>query len=338
MLLQSAVKTRNASWAAVQIAAVSVCAVAALAGCSPQSGASAGPAPGTSAAAGTAAELAKLRDHVAALEQEIKNLRAENEELKLTPGALLAAVEQAVAGKDLPAAQNAQQRLAAKYPASSETPRGDRLLAGEQARHLAEAREAERVAALGLRALKVANTFQAGSVKVVLESAGAGRNWVFDAYAGNYRYKEAERGQKWVTARVNISSRDKDPSLPGVAVYVESGKTLRRVGEMWYRFARWDDYGSYLGNHADYRNDFAHTATIPFSLGSSVNDNERSPLYVVATTEGCHARDYDRFSNPPVSYMPRNCSSLKSELGAEDFKDGSLAVLRRIEGRTPLKP
>ena len=43
-------------------------------------------------------------------------------------------------------------------------------------------------------------------------------------------------------------------------------------------------------------------------------------------------RVFERFGQPPVFYMPvEECKSLKPTLTLEDFKGGTLAVLRRIE-------
>jgi hypothetical protein len=105
------------------------------------------------------------------------------------------------------------------------------------------------------------------------------------------------------------------------------------LGNLRYRFRRWQDFGAYLGTHADFRNDFSHSSTIPFSIGVALGDAEsmRRPLYLVATREGCHKRHHDRLVQPPVHYIPGNCASLKKTLTVDDFKDGSLAVLSRID-------
>jgi hypothetical protein len=132
---------------------------------------------------------------------------------------------------------------------------------------------------------------------------------------------------------MNISSKARDPQLLGIAAYVPDGSTLKRLGLLKYRFARWGSYGSFLGTQPDYRNEFSHSWRIPFSAGVAVSDEDlkHKPIYLVVTGEGCHQRVYDRFGQPPVFYVPGECKSLKATLTADDFKGGTLAVLRRLD-------
>jgi hypothetical protein len=118
-----------------------------------------------------------------------------------------------------------------------------------------------------------------------------------------------------------------------MAVYAADGAALTQVGSFRYRFARWADFGAYLGNHADFRNDFSHSSRIAFSTAAPVSeeDSKRRPLYVVATREGCHKRQQDRLLQPPIHYLPGKCDSLRKTLTVDDFSGGSLAVLRRID-------
>jgi hypothetical protein len=132
---------------------------------------------------------------------------------------------------------------------------------------------------------------------------------------------------------MTVTSRQKNPPLFGLAAYVPDGNKLVKVGDMRYRFARWGSYATFLGTNTDYRNEFSHTSRIQFTAGVSVSDEDlkKRPIYLVATKEGCHQRHFERFGQPQVSYMPVDCGTLKANLGAEDFKGGSLAVLKRID-------
>jgi hypothetical protein len=102
---------------------------------------------------------------------------------------------------------------------------------------------------------------------------------------------------------------------------------------MRYRFARWSSYGAFLGTQADYRNEFSHSWKIPFTAAVAISerDLQRRPIYLVATSEGCHERHYERFGQPPVFYSPGPCNTLKQTLTVEDFKGGALAILKRID-------
>ena len=66
------------------------------------------------------------------------------------------------------------------------------------------------------------------------------------------------------------------------------------------RYARWDDYGSYLGNEADFNNDFTKTSTVKFKLGAEVSTEiTKSAFAIVAKNENVLTEEYDRFKNPP---------------------------------------
>ena len=102
---------------------------------------------------------------------------------------------------------------------------------------------------------------------------------------------------------------------------------------MRYRCSRWGSYGAFLGTTTDYSNEFSHRSRIAFTAAVSVGDDEvkKRPIYLVATKEGCHVRHFERFGQPQVAYQPVECGSLKPSLTAEDFRGGSLAVLKRLD-------
>lgn len=268
-----------------------------------------------------------------ALRAEVTRLRAENAQLRLSPAALLAEVESAVKAEDAEKAKAALKRLADRYPLSAETAQASKRVEALVARQRAAQEEAKRVAALGFKALRTSPYFGHGDTAMGLTATGVVRRWIFDRYGDGWKYLDAEKGRKFVTATVTVSSKGKDPLLFGIGAYVANGATLTHVGKVRYRFIRWRDYGSFLGTQADFRNDFSHNARIPFSVGVSVADEElkRRPLYLIATREGCHRRLYERFGQPPIQYVPGNCNSLKPTLTVADFKDGTLAVIKRLD-------
>ena len=67
-------------------------------------------------------------------------------------------------------------------------------------------------------------------------------------------------------------------------------------------FYKWEDYGSYLGNEADYSNDFSRTQTIRFDVGYElkISDYKGKDIYLVATRKGEMFKGTDRLRNPPV--------------------------------------
>lgn len=94
------------------------------------------------------------------------------------------------------------------------------------------------------------------------------------------------------------------------------------------------NFGAFLGNYADYGNDFAHTATIRFEVGYEANEQDvKQPVYIFATLQGCNERGYDRFGNPPDSYSS-SCSS--STIGGDNVNEYTLiAIINLIVEQHP---
>jgi hypothetical protein len=304
--------------------------LAAVTGCSPSE--KPVPSPPSPVLAAPAA-LAETDPEVVTLKAEVARLAAENSQLRMTPHALAAEVRAAIAAQDGPRAEAALKRLADNFPFSAELAPASKGVSALLARLQATEQEKKRVAALGFKALRTRPVFSYKDTELRVFDSSVTRRWTFDSYGQGWSYLDPEKGQRLLTAAVSVSSRSKDPALFGIAAYAADGPQLTQVGSFRYRFARWQDFGALLGNHADFRNDFNHTARIPFSVGASVNqeDLRRRPLYLVVTREGCHKRHQDRLLQPPIHYLPQTCASLKKTLTVEDFKDGSLAVLRRID-------
>jgi hypothetical protein len=272
-------------------------------------------------------------DDVEALRTELARLAAENARLRLTPSALAADVRSAIAIRDGRKAEAALQRLKDNFPYSAELGPASKEVAALLARLRAAEQENKRLAALGFRALKVRPVFTYRDTELRVFDTSVTRRWIFDSYGSGWSYLDPEKGQRWLTATVAVKSRSKDPALFGIAAYAADGATLTQVGSFRYRFVRWLDFGAVLGNHADFRNDFSHSARIPFTVGTALNQDDwrRRPLYLVVTREGCHRLRQDRLLQPPLHYVPESCASLKKTLTVEDFRDGSLAVLKRLD-------
>lgn len=156
--------------------------------------------------------------------------------------------------------------------------------------------------------LKEKTSVAFGDITVKVKSIGFSSEWVFDAYGDEWHYRKAERGDKYLVAKFSISSKVKDPLLPAVSVYKVIDGNIELVGQLEYKFSRWKDFGTYLGNYADYGNDFAQTETISFSNGLSIpeSDFKGIPIIVVIHHNGCYMRYVERFDTPPVTYSESN--------------------------------
>lgn len=131
-----------------------------------------------------------------------------------------------------------------------------------------------------------------------------GKTFTYDRYGDTYHYSTAERGDKYITSNVNIKSESKDPALHMFALYyLDSDSSLILVNAMEYRFQRWEDYGTYLGNYLDKNNDFAYSETVKFTLGTTIPENLlKNKLFIVSIKTPSFIRSVARFDNPPVSY------------------------------------
>lgn len=268
-----------------------------------------------------------------ALRAEVQRLRKENADLRISPHALAAEVESALRANSEEKAIAAYKQLSDTFPVSPETQEVRKRLEAFQAQRRVHEEEARRVAAHGFKVLPTNPSFTHEDTAVTLASTAITRRWTFDSYGEGWRFLDAEKDKKLLVAKLNVSSKRKEPALFGIAAYVADGPKLVRVGMARYRFSRWSSYGAFLGTQADYRNEFSHSWRIPFTAGVQVKDEDlkRGPIYLVASREGCHERHYDRFGQPPVFYVPGKCESLKPALVAEDFRSGSLALLKRVD-------
>lgn len=273
-----------------------------------------------------AAELASLRSEVA-------RLRKENAELRISPTALAAEVDAAIKAGSEDKAVAAYKQLSDTFPVAAETGEMRRRLDVFQAQRRAEDEAAHRIAAMGFKALAVTPAITYDDTALTLTSASILKRWTFDSYGEGWRFMDAEKDNRLLVARMNVSSKKKEPALFGIAAYVADGGKLVRVGTARYRFARWSSYAAFLGTQADFRNEFTHSWKIPFTAGVSVAeaDLKRGPVYLVASSEGCHERHYERFGQPPVFYVPGKCETLKPTLTADDFKTRALTILKRLD-------
>lgn len=180
--------------------------------------------------------------------------------------------------------------------------------------------EVERKKALGYKILKPTSRVKFGNLSLRFDKIWKGKRWSFDDYGSQYFLRDAQRGNSHIMARVSITSDNNNPSLPPILVYKMDNGELSLLGTLGYEFRRWKDYGSYLGNYADYGNDFAHSKTIPFNCGLELsNDDLKSgTIYVVLKKQGCFNRTKADYGNPEVSYSQSLCNP-KQVLKVENF-------------------
>ena len=268
------------------------------------------------------------------LNKKIEALATENQNLKDTIKLLqfpvsdrLKNIKELIVQDKLGEASNAIKELKKIFPLSDEAKQceeQEKIVSAKKEKMLAEQ---ARIKALGFKALKEVSIVEVFYNKVSVGAFSIAKTFTFDAYDDRYFYSTADRGNKYISARISITSKEHDPKLPVFYVYRIVGDKLEYENNFTLRFARWEDYATYLGNYNDNSNDFSKTSTIPFKIGVEVSDKIASePLVILCKRQNCMIRNYDRFSNPPVSYSLGGGCTYDTALTIEDLKKGYSVV------------
>src|SRR5690606_22855969 len=122
--------------------------------------------------------------------------------------------------RDISSAEAALSNLVARFPNSAEAEGASASLDKLKKEEEVKAAEAARLAALGFKALKVSPKISNADSTLHLRSSSISSRWTFDSYGDEWYYKESEKGEKFITAKVTVSSESKDPKLMGLAAYV----------------------------------------------------------------------------------------------------------------------
>ena len=275
-------------------------------------------------------ERDELAQQISANETVIQALRDSITMLSFPSDQRLTKINNLVSAGDYSSAKQEISRLIELFPESKEaksapaiSERVDKLIAQKKS-------EEERIKALGFKALKSTSSVIIDYNKVDFTNISVGNTFTFDSYGDTYHYFTADRGNKYISSSMKVTSQDKDPKLPQLALYSISGDTMKWEGNFIIRFTRWRDYGSYLGNYSDNSNDFSKVSSVNFKVGFEASEDiTKKPYAIVLKKENSLSRHYERFDNPPVSYL--GSVGYPSTLQLEDFtKDGSQFVIVRI--------
>ncbi len=257
-------------------------------------------------------------DSVAILKQHVAELQKEIELLKYPANQRLASIKEDISNDNLDKALSSISNLENLFPDSPEAKLCPDLRSQISNKKEELRKEQERLEALGFKALSVKNTITIGYNTISLSNISVGNKFVFDAYEDRWFYRDADRGNRYVTMAMAVKSSSKNPELPQFAVYTIAGKTMSLESTFKTEYARWSDYGSYLGNYHDSKNDFAKVSTVYFKLGCEVSENVvKGPYAIVVKNENVLTENYDRFKNPPQYWT--GSASYPQTLSIEDF-------------------
>lgn len=187
--------------------------------------------------------------------------------------------------------------------------------------------EEDRIKALGFKAIAEQNSIKIDYNTIALSGFSVGKNFIHDSYGDRYFYNDADRGCKFVSLTMAVKSESHDPDLPQLAIYLINGDKMLFEGSFRTEFARWEDYATYLGNYHDSQNDFSKVNTVKFKLGLQVSDEKLAkPYAIVLMKKNVLTRKYERFENPPISYV--GDANYPSTLSINDFNSKYVIVKR----------
>jgi hypothetical protein len=269
------------------------------------------------------------------LQKELDDCKKTVADLLNTPQQRLSEAQKLVAIKDYSAATSHFQELIDKFPATDEAKISKESLSGIKFLQLQQKEAEEKKKTLGFKTLTESNKVKVGDVQVSFSNVSTVVQWTFDSYGDEWRLRGAERGNKYLVAKVSIKAESKNPDLPPISAYKILDGKLSLLGTLRYEFSRWRDYGSYLGNYSDYGNDFAHTSTIGFSSGLQISDKDidDEALFVVVKKTNCFLRSSNGYGTPPVRYEEGTCN-MKQTLNVDDFENDYILI--KIFNRTKL--
>ena len=233
-------------------------------------------------------ELSIYKTRIVQDSVEIIHLRDTIEMLSFPAQQRLVSINRLIADGDYTKARNEISQLCSLFPESEESKQTPAIL--EKMDNLLEKRRIadERTKALGFKAIKPNTSTTIGYNKVTLSNISVGNKFIFDSYDDSWRYRTADRGNVFVTAVMTITSSLKNPDLPTLAIYSINGDQMNREEVMEVRFARWENYGTYLGN---------------FKIGAEVAaEITKKPYAIILKKCNGLSRNYNRYDNPPVSY------------------------------------
>ncbi len=269
----------------------------------------------------------RYQDSISILKSQLKQANEQIVLLKYPADQRLNQAKSLVESGDLDKALVEIQQLKQLFPNSAEASASEALLTRIEDLQEAKRKEEERIKALGFKAIPEQTTIKVDYNTVTLSNISVGNRFVFDAYDDRWFYRDADRGSKYVTMQMSVTSTSHYPDLPQFAAYSIKGDQMTLIGKFDTRYARWSDYGSYLGNYHDSSNDFSKVSTVKFKLGLEVDNETLSrPYAIVLMKKNVLSSHYERFENPPYSYI--GSANYPSQLSLDDFKEQYVIVKR----------
>lgn len=273
----------------------------------------------------------KYQDSLTILRNELKEARSKIEVLSYPADQRFSHIAELFNAQEYDKAKEEIADLKNVFPNAAENSECTKILEKIAAIEAAKKAEEERIKALGFKALSTVQNVTIGENKILFSNLKIGLKYTHDVYptysGSEWREHTADKGNSFISYNMDITSSSKDPNIPTIAFYSIEGEKLVHQTTFWVNFARWSDYGCYLGNEPDLKNDFSKVNTVKFRVGAQLEDNYfKRPYAVVLKKSNTLSRHYDRFENPPVSYT--GYDGYPSSLTIEDFNKGQYVALK----------
>lgn len=275
-------------------------------------------------------ELVKVKAELERAQSELANCSANLTKIQNTPEQRNIRAKKYLVDGSPEKAKSEFQGIVSNYKGTEDADVAEREIAKIDKTIAKEKAEKERKKALGYKVLKQNTRPKYGDLSLRFDKIWKGKRWTFNDYGSKYFLRDATRGNAHVLARVSITSENNNPELPPVSVFKMNNGKLELLGTLSYEFRRWEDYGSYLGNTADYGNDFSHSKTIPFNLGLELPKDQlkSNTVYIVMKKSGCFTREKKEYGRPKIQYTKGYCK-VKETLTVEDF-DSEYVLLKKL--------
>ena len=184
---------------------------------------------------------------------------------------------------------------------------------------------------MGFKALKPQTKVFIGYNTVTFSNISVGNkfvHYVYSTYFGSeWREHTADRGNKYITAAMDVTSTSKNPDIPTLAFYSIHGDILELEGIFRVDMARWSDYSTYLGNEPDLNNDFSKVSTVKFKLGCELPNSLFSKPYIVVLKKcNTQIRNEEQLRNPPIYYY--GSPGYPKTLNISNFNDGDYVAVK----------
>lgn len=135
------------------------------------------------------------------------------------------------------------------------------------------------------------------------------RQFSSDRAGRNEVRRTALRGEQFATFEAGFQAEDGNhsPVLPSIWAYSfdrEIGAWTRQ-NIAGYAVRRWTDYGAFLGNYDDARNDFRTAATVHYTVYAAVTETAHTVAFVLnPRSENGFRMERLRYGRPAITFTP----------------------------------